>query len=254
MRSAIRSIPALTAGSTFPPVESAWGPDSPANGLLAVGGALDIATLRSAYERSIFPWFSEGQPILWWSPDPRMALDVAAFRLHKSLKRVIKRFVNSPTCEIKIDSNFFNVIGACADRRRNGQGANPGGTWILPEMVDAYCSLHRAGLAHSVETWIDGELAGGLYCTAIGQAVFGESMFALQTDASKIALAALVCFCRANGIERIDCQQNTQHLAFLGAREVPRSQFVEWVESATPRPPPIWQFDNLYWQNMLSDT
>lgn len=246
------ALPTLAAGDAFPPVTSAWGPESPANGLLAAGGALDLSTLIAAYQQAIFPWYSEGQPILWWSPDPRMALDVNDFRLHKSLKRVIKSFMGRPACKIIFDSSFTTIIEACAQSPREGRAAGAGGTWILPSMVEAYSALHRAGLAHSVETWVDGKLVGGLYCTAIGRAVFGESMFSRQADASKIALAALVCFCRAHGIERIDCQQNTPHLAFLGAREMPRNAFLKWVQAASQRPAPAWHFDNLYWQELLS--
>ena len=209
----------LEPGQAFPPLEQALGPDSFAPGLLAAGGDLSVPSLRRAYSQAIFPWFSDNQPILWWSPDPRMVLQVARFRLHRSLRKVLQRFVDdAPRCEVRMDTAFEQVIRHCAGREREGQN----GTWILPDMVDAYCALHRAGLAHSVETWVDGQLLGGLYCVALGRAVFGESMFSLATDSSKIALAALVCFCRAHGIAMVDCQQNTRHLASLGAAEMPR--------------------------------
>ncbi len=221
---------------------------SDAPGLLAAGGDLEVATLERAYRNGIFPWFSEGQPILWWSPDPRMVLKIANFRLHRSLRQVLKRFNNDSRCEIRFDSAFTQVIEACATTARRGQP----GTWILPDMVLAYTRLHQAGIAHSVETWIDGKLAGGLYCVALGRAVFGESMFALETDASKIALAALVAFCRATGIDTIDCQQNTVHLASLGAAEVPREAFLAHILQAQRHQHADWHFTPLYWNHILS--
>ena len=239
-------LPWLQPGEAFPPTANAWGAGSPAPGLLAAGGSLDVATLKAAYSHGIFPWFSRDQPILWWSTDPRMVLQPAEFRLHRSLRQAIRRFQVAPGCEIRFDSDFSQVIRACASSPRDGQG----GTWIVEEMIAAYEALHAAGHAHSVETWIDGELAGGLYCVSLGQAVFGESMFARRTDASKIALAALVAFCLAHGIERIDCQQNTRHLASLGAREMPRDEFVAGVAEAAPRPPPAWEFDLVYWNDL----
>ena len=241
------SLPWLEPGEPFPPVSGAWGHRSEAPGLLAAGGRLDVATLQSAYSHGIFPWFSTGQPILWWSPDPRMVLNVSAFRLHRSLRKTLLAFRASPRCEIRFDSAFDRVIGHCASSEREGQN----GTWIVPDMVQAYGALHRVGFAHSVETWIDGELAGGLYCVALGRAVFGESMFTLRPDASKIALAALVCFCRQAGISAIDCQQNTRHLASLGAAEMTRRAFLEGVQAALPLAAPTWQFEPLYWRELL---
>jgi leucyl/phenylalanyl-tRNA--protein transferase len=176
-----------------------------------------------------------------------MVLEVARFRLHRSLRRTLERFRAAPNCEIRIDHGFATVIQACSQAPRAGQS----GTWILPEMVRAYTALHRAGHAHSVETWIDGELAGGLYCVAIGRAVFGESMFAHRPDASKIALAALVSFCRRHGIEMIDCQQNTSHLASLGAREMPRARFLSHVAGARHLTGPQWRFEPVYWSELL---
>ncbi len=236
----------LQPGDAFPDVECAWPQGSEAAGLLAAGGNLEVPTLVSAYSRGIFPWYSQGQPILWWSTDPRMVLEVDHFRLHRSLRKTLKSFQSAPGHEIRIDSDFAQVIRHCSGIERTGQG----GTWILPEMVEAYGALHRAGFAHSVETWIDGRLVGGLYCVAIGRAVFGESMFALQTDASKIALAALVAFCRQHGIAMIDCQQNTRHLASLGAREIPRQRFVQHVQGAIQQAAPDWYFDPLYWEKL----
>lgn len=238
----------LEPGGDFPPVDQAWGPGSEAPGLLAAGGSLDVDSLRRAYASGIFPWFSAGQPILWWSTDPRMVLQVEQFRLHRSLRKTLQKFRVTPGCEIRFDSAFEAVIHSCAGRPRPGQD----GTWIVPAMVQAYIALHRAGHAHSVETWVNGELVGGLYCVAQGQAVYGESMFARTSDASKIALAALVAFCRAHGIALIDCQQNTSHLASLGAHEIPRVDFLRHIDAARQLPSPCWQFQPLYWQQLLS--
>ena len=242
------SLPWLEPGDPFPPAESAWGPGSEAPGLLAAGGDLSVGTLQRAYANGIFPWFSEGQPHLWWSPDPRMVLKMADFRLHRSLRKTITRFRNDARCEVRFDCAFTEVIAACAEAPRDGQP----GTWILPNMVAAYARLHAAGHAHSVETWMDGELVGGLYCVALGKAVFGESMFAKAADASKIALAALVGFCRHHGVEWVDCQQNTAHLASLGAAEVPRAAFLAHIDQAKSALPLVWRFSPLYWNHILS--
>lgn len=242
-----RALPWMDPGEPFPDVASAWPLDSDAPGLLAVGGSLDVESLVRAYSRGIFPWYSQGQPILWWSTDPRMVLQVDRFKLHRSLRKTIKNFLAQPGCEVRFDSAFAAVIAHCAHTARNGQG----GTWIMDEMQAAYRALHQAGFAHSVETWVDGELVGGLYCVAIGRAVFGESMFAHRTDASKLALAALVAFCRAQGVQLIDCQQNTRHLASLGAAEIPRARFVQQVGAAIALQPLDWRFEPLYWNHLL---
>ena len=240
-------IPWMKPGDNFPTVSLAWPANSDAPGLLAAGGDLRVQTLLNAYSQGIFPWFSDGQPILWWSPDPRMVLQTKKFKLHDSLRKTIKKFRNTAVCEIRIDSAFPDVIRSCAESPRSGQP----GTWIVPQMQAAYGALHRAGYAHSIETWIDGKLAGGLYCVGIGHAVFGESMFARQTDASKIALCALVALCRANNIAAIDCQQNTPHLASLGATELPREEFLRIVPGACNLGAVNWQFTPLYWQLIL---
>jgi leucyl/phenylalanyl-tRNA---protein transferase len=237
----------LEAGEAFPDVSSAWPTSSDAPGLLAAGGILSTDSLLSAYSNGIFPWYSPGQPTLWWSPDPRMVLKVEQFKLHRSLKRVIKTFLLDTECQIRFDTAFDQVIENCAQASRRGQR----GTWILPEMVATYQALHRDGYAHSVETWIKGQLVGGLYCVAIGRAVFGESMFSYRTDASKLALAALVGFCKEVGVHMIDCQQNTQHLASLGAAEMTRAKFVEHVHEAIAQAPVAWQFAPLYWKHIL---
>ena len=240
----------LEPGDAFPPAAHAWDASQPAPGLLAAGGALDVDSLTRAYSAGIFPWFSTGQPILWWSPDPRMVLFTREFELRRSLRKTLAKFMADPRCELRIDSGFEAVIRACSSSPRSGQD----GTWIVPAMVQAYTRLHRAGFAHSVETWIDGELAGGLYLVAIGRAVFGESMFTRVPDASKIALAGLVAFCRHHGIEAIDCQQNTAHLASLGAREIGRREFLEHVEQHRRRQAPDWHFDSVYWRELVLPT
>ena len=248
VRKSTPPLPWLDADDAFPSIETAWAEGDPAPGLLAAGRTLNVSTLRQAYGLGIFPWFGAGQPILWWSPNPRMVLRTQAFRLHRSLRKSLLRFINTPGHEIRFDTAFLEVIHACASTPRDGQP----GTWIVPDMVRAYAALHSAGSAHSVETWIDDKLVGGLYCVNLGGMVFGESMFAHRTDASKIALAALVAFCRAKGVAMIDCQQNTRHLASLGAVEIPRADFVAHVSNAAGAASPEWQFESLYWNQLLT--
>lgn len=242
-----RNIQWMEPDEPFPPVGDAWGANDPAPGLLAAGGALNVETLCRAYRHGIFPWFSEGQPILWWSPDPRMVLQTKAFRWHRSLRQTLKAFLAQPGNELRIDSAFGAVIRACAGSPRTGQK----GTWIVPEMVDAYEALHARGIAHSFEVWSKGELIGGLYCIGIGRAVFGESMFSRASNASKMALAGLVAFCLNNSITHIDCQQNTAHLASLGAAEMHRTDFLAHVDQAILAPAPVWHFDSVYWDTVL---
>ena len=243
MSSVALSIPWLEPGMPLPPATAALSAPSQWRGLVAAGHELTPARLREAYGQGIFPWFSEGQPVLWWSPDPRMVLRTDAFRLHDSLRKTIRQWRRSERLTVRFDSAFGRVIRHCAQAPRAGQH----GTWIVPEMVSAYEDLHRQGLAHSVETWLDGELVGGLYAVSIGRAVFGESMFALRSDASKVALAALVAFARVHDMPWIDCQQNTRHLASMGAREISRHDFLRGVAQAVSRQPPQWQFTSLYW-------
>ena len=178
-----------------------------------------------------------------------MVLRVGDFKLQRSLRKTLNQFNGHAANEIRVDTAFAQVIQACSQSARQGQS----GTWIVKDMVQAYCELHQQGLAHSVETWINGQLVGGLYCVCIGRAVFGESMFTRATDASKIALSALIGFCRQHGIEMIDCQQNTAHLASLGAREISRSSFLSHIAQARTQACPIWKFDPLYWAHVLSE-
>mgnify|MGYP001258081487 FL=1 len=228
----------------LPPTTLALGPHSEAPGLLAAGGSLTPQRLEEAYRHGVFPWFSQDQPVLWWSPDPRMVLPVARFKVSRSLAKTLRRFAGDPACEVRFDSAFARVIDACAHTPRRGQN----GTWIVPAMVAAYRRWHRLGRVHSVETWVDGRLVGGLYCVAIGRMVFGESMFAWASDASKIALAALVAFCRTHGVALIDCQQNTAHLASLGACEMARQPFEQHVCRASGQADiAAWTYDGSMW-------
>jgi len=228
----------------LPDPRVALGPGSDAPGLVAAGGTPTTRRLSEAYSKGIFPWYSAGQPVLWWSPDPRMVLLTEEFRLSRSLRRAVRDFARDPACQVRVDTSFRRVITACASTPRDGQN----GTWIVPEMIDAYCEWHAQGSAHSFETWIDGELVGGLYGIGLGRMFFGESMFARRTDASKIALTALVCFCRAHAIPMIDCQQYTGHLASLGARELPRAEFESRLSLNLGEPGPAeWTYDPRWW-------
>ena len=217
----------LRPDASFPPLSAAL---TEPNGLLAAGGDLSPERLVAAYRRGIFPWFSAGQPILWWSPDPRMVLHVDEFRVSRSLGKRVR----AGTFETRVDSAFRSVVDACAETPRAGQG----GTWITPVMIDAYCELHRLGYAHSVESWREGRLVGGLYGLALGRVFFGESMFAHETDASKVALVQLVALLQRQAVPLIDCQQETKHLAAFGARPIPRARFAahlaELIHSVDP--------------------
>jgi len=224
----VRRLPVLGIDSPFPPANLAWGDNEPIPGLLCAGADLSVERLVAAYSQGIFPWYSEGEPILWWSPDPRMVLEVTDFKVHRSLKQAIKRFQSTPSSATLMDTAFSEIIAHCAQSARAGQD----GTWIVPAMQAAYIRLHDAGFAHSIETWLNGKLVGGLYFTQVGNAVFGESMFALQTDASKIALAALVDWCKERDITWIDCQQQTKHLASLGAKPISRQAFIHKLLTA----------------------
>ena len=284
----------LHGDTPFPPVEQAL--RSP-NGLLAAGGDLTPARLLDAYRHGIFPWFNAGDPILWWSPDPRMVLFPEEFKISRSLRKTLR----NRTYEIRTDTAFEQVMRACAEPRK-GRGCNTllaepadcgssrlaalpapgsstspcqgGHTWITEEMVAAYTGLHRMGYAHSVESWLDGKLAGGLYGIGIGRMFYGESMFSRATDASKAALAHLAAQLQrwesgpSTGLitsdsagvvgqpsrmasssirtGMIDCQMNTPHLASLGARELPRTEFIQRLQELIHYPDiaPLWKFDN----------
>lgn len=244
------SLAWMDPGEPFPPISQAWGVNSPAPGLLAASGELDAKQLELAYRQGIFPWYSPGQPVLWWSPDPRMVLDPRAFRFHRSLQQSLRRWLARPGVELVFDRDFPQVIAHCAQQARPGQT----GTWIVPAIVQAYTELHRRGLAHSAELWQDGQLLAGLYFVAMGRAVFGESMFTTVRDGSKMALCLLVSVARRHGVQLIDCQQNTRHLASLGATEVSRMAFMDQIRTSQQLPSIDWRGETLYWNELLPDT
>jgi leucyl/phenylalanyl-tRNA--protein transferase len=220
----------LAPEEPFPPVERAL---RHPNGLLCAGADLSIERLLAAYRRGIFPWYSDDEPILWWSPDPRMVLFTDELKISRSLAKSIR----NKGYEVRVDTAFDEVIEGCAAPRRGASG-----TWLGPEMRRAYRRLHRAGYAHSFETWRDGRLVGGLYGVAIGRMFYGESMFTRAPDASKVALVALARTLRARGFPMIDCQQRTPLLAALGAREIPRAEFLRRLAALVnyPEPPGKW--------------
>ena len=243
-------LPALTwleANEPFPPLSQCWGPDSPAPGLLAAGQTLDADQVLQAYRQGIFPWFSPGQPVLWWSPDPRMVLEPRAFRFHRSLRQSLRQWRAREGMQLCFDRDFAGVIGRCAHQHRPGQG----GSWIVPRMQEVNTQLHQQGLAHSAELWLDGELLAGLYFVALGHAVFGESMFTTVRDGSKLALCLLVSVARRHGIRMIDCQQKTRHLASLGAAEIDRADFLREMEGAQQQAAIDWRLETLYLDELL---
>jgi leucyl/phenylalanyl-tRNA--protein transferase len=213
----------------FPPPEYA-----DPSGLLAVGGDLSAERLLEAYRIGIFPWYSDDQPILWWSPDPRFVLELNDFKLSRSLSRTIKKGIFSVT----FDHAFEAVIRACATVPREGQA----GTWITAEMQEAYINLHRLGFAHSVECWFEGELAGGLYGVSLGRAFFGESMFHHKSDASKVALAILVERLKSWQFDFIDAQMATEHMIGLGGKEIPRRIYLKRLKSALRHSTKRWNW------------
>ena len=224
----------LRPNEPFPPVTAAL---ADPNGLLAVGGELSAVRLIDAYRHGIFPWFSPGQPVLWWSPDPRMVLMPHELKVSHSLRKALRK----RDYEVRADTCFRAVMEACAEPR-----PEQGGTWISAGMIAAYCALHEQGLAHSIETWIDGELAGGLYGVALGRMFYGESMFTHAADASKIALVHLVRQIEHWHFGMIDCQLHTRHLASLGAREIPRADFMRKLQELVDYPGVTghWELDD----------
>jgi leucyl/phenylalanyl-tRNA---protein transferase len=209
----------LVEDMVFPPPDYA-----DPSGLIAVGGDLSSERLLEAYRVGIFPWYSDDQPILWWSPDPRFVLELDEFKISRSLQKTLRRKI----FQVTFDRVFEEVIAACSVVPREGQR----GTWITQEMRDAYLELHGLGYAHSVESWFGGKLAGGLYGVSLGKAFFGESMFHHKTDASKVALATLVEKLKSWGFHFIDSQMTTEHMMSLGAKEVPRRIFLKRLQSA----------------------
>ena len=220
----------------FPPVEQAT-----PEGLLAIGGDLSSDRLLEAYKRGIFPWYSAGQPILWWSPDPRAVLFFDNFKISRSLSKQLRRKIYTTS----FDKCFRQVVESCAAPRKKDP---VGGTWITQEMISAYDQLHAMGYAHSVETWHDNKLVGGLYGLAIGRGFFGESMFSAMTDASKVALASLVAQLKRWNFAFIDCQLSSQHILSLGAVELPRARFLKELAAALDAPD---QFVN--WNQSTAD-
>ena len=228
-------IPWLDDGSPFPPAEQAL---AHPNGLLCASERLDARRLLAAYRQGIFPWYSDGEPVLWWSPDPRMVLFCDEFRVHRSLRRTLHRVAAAEPAngwQIRLDSSFEAVMRACAEPRELAES-----TWITDAVIAAYTDLHRARLAHSVEVWDGGNLVGGLYGVSLGRMFYGESMFTRVTDASKTALAALVALLRREGVRLIDCQQRTSHLASLGGRPIERTAFLSHVAAAVDQAPIDW--------------
>jgi len=221
----------------FPPQN-----DAEPEGLLAIGGDLSMERLLSAYQQGIFPWYEDGQPILWWSPDPRLIIEPKNFKVSRSLRKVLKKQI----FQVKTDTAFSQVIEACGGPRRSGQG-----TWITEDIKDAYTQLHELGYAHSVESWYEEELVGGLYGIFMGKCFFGESMFAKKTDASKVAFASLVTQMKDWGVDMIDCQVTSDHLLSLGAHEIPRQEFLQRLKFAIQRqtPPKKWSFGAPEWVN-----
>jgi leucyl/phenylalanyl-tRNA--protein transferase len=234
-------IPWLELDTPFPDVSEALTEADGAPGLLAAGADLSPQRLLQAYRRGIFPWYSEGQPILWWTPDPRMVLYTDRFKISPSLKKTLRKIGRSQAqggpWQVRFDSAFEQVMHACAGPRRDSTG-----TWISPQIIRGYTGLHRMGYAHSAELWRDGMLVGGAYGICIGAMFFGESMFARESDASKVALAYLVHFLKMNGVAMIDCQQETSHLATLGAAPIPRAVFLKHLETA------VWQAPITDWK------
>ena len=226
-------IPWLESGTPFPDVSQALTSDAP--GLLAAGADLSPQRLLAAYRRGIFPWFSEGQPILWWSTDPRMVLMTAHFRVSDSLKKTLRKVAASARgdgrWQLRFDGDFEGVMRACAAPRKDGPG-----TWISDEIIAGYTGLYRLGYAHSSELWLDGKLVAGAYGVSIGRMFYGESMFTRVSDGSKLALAYLVYFLQSHGVSMIDCQQETAHLASLGAAPIPRAQFLAHLQASIEHP------------------
>lgn len=232
-------IPWLAQDTPFPDVSEALTEDAGAPGLLAAGADLSPARLLEAYRHGIFPWFSEDQPVLWWSTDPRMVLFTEKFTISHSLRKTLKKIEQERLAhgqrqgrwQVRFDTAFEAVMRACAAPRRDG-----GGTWISPQIIDGYTALHRQGMAHSSEVWLDDELVGGAYGVCIGRMFYGESMFARVSNASKIALAYLVHFLRSQEVTMIDCQQQTAHLASLGAEPISRAEFISRMNTAIRLP------------------
>ncbi len=209
-------VASIDGNCDFPPLENAL---TEPNGLIAIGGDLSLSRLLAAYKQGIFPWFSDGDPIMWWSPNPRMVLFPAELKISNSLAKTLKKI----PFEIRFNTDFRQVITACSHTLRSGQP----GTWITQDIIEAYCAMHSGGYAISAECWLDNKLVGGCYGIKIGKMFYGESMFHHVTDASKVAFVSLVQKLEAEGVIMIDCQMKTAHLTSLGAREISRDSFAQ---------------------------
>lgn len=238
------SVPWLSTDEPFPTLHQNFNPEPEMPGLIAISEEISPEQLLRAYSHGIFPWYSDGQPILWWSPNPRMVLKPKNLKISRSFKKDIKNILLDRDWEIKVDENFHETILSCATQTRYGQD----GTWITHAIMHAYGVLHEQGYAHSVEIFHQGHRVGGLYCVNIGQMVFGESMFSKKVNASKIALASLCAWCIAQDIKMIDCQQETSHLTSLGGKAIPRDEFLAHIEKQCSAKNPKWGFN----KNVLS--
>ena len=226
------TIPWLGPSDSFPNPLTQPDPDPEVPGLLAVSERIYPGQLERAYRSGIFPWYSDHQPVLWWSPDPRMTLNPTDLKISQSLRKTIRACIDDPSITLRVDHDFPGVMRACATTDRQGQD----GTWITHEIMDAYTALHEQGHAHCITLEQNNQAIGGLYCVSFGKMVFGESMFSKVRDSSKLALAALCAWCYDHGVTLIDCQQETAHLRSLGAMPIGRSQFLGHVERAALAP------------------
>lgn len=232
-RSPRRLLAWLAPEDPLPDPARAW---QVPNGLLAASAQLSVDRLLEAYRRGIFPWYTDGQPVLWWSPDPRMVLQLPELRVSRSLRKTLRAAHRDARWRVTLDACFERVMRECAAPR-----AGQDGTWITEAIRAGYGAMHRLGFAHSVEVWNDERLVAGLYGVSIGRMFYGESMFAREPDASKAALVALARLLETHDFSVIDCQQSTRHLASLGAREIPRAAFLERVDELVRQPAPDWR-------------
>jgi leucyl/phenylalanyl-tRNA---protein transferase len=233
-------LPWLDSPTQFPPTQQAL--LTPA-GLLAASDHLNADWLMASYPKGIFPWYSADEPVLWWSTNPRTVLHVEQFKLHRSLRKTLAHIAHDSTHEIRMNNDFEQTMRACANEPRTGQQ----GTWITEDIIDAYCTLHHRGFAHSIEHWHNQTLIGGLYCVSFGAMVYGESMFSRQTDASKVAFAYFIHWLKTQNVRIIDCQQATPHLLSLGATTLPRSLFEQEMADALSKAPLPWKTCTLAW-------
>lgn len=240
------SLPWLKVTDPFPSPIHKNDPDPEVPGLIAISTDINSEQLKRAYRQGIFPWYSDSQPILWWSPNPRMVLKPEKFKLSKSLKKEMKRLLLDDAWEIRVDHDFHATMLSCAKQPRKGQD----GTWITHAIMHAYGELHEQGHAHSIEVFLNGQRVGGLYCVNLGLVIFGESMFSSYPNASKLALAALSAWSISNHIELIDCQQETEHLTSLGGTPIDRTAFIQHLNNRCDVKNPDWAFNKQvlsYW-------